>query len=104
MLFKTRNIFKKVNGRRNMNIMFKNYFCTSNLFGDLIFLDSAHSLGETFVEIAAFWSILPSGSYIFGDDYDTFPGVKHDVDLFCSMYKLELQRSPSARIWGLRKP
>lgn len=72
---------------------------------DFIFLDSAHSLGETFAEIAAFWGALDVGSYIFGDDYlyNSYPGVKHDVDLFCKMYEVTLLKSKSERIWGFQK-
>jgi len=70
---------------------------------DFVFLDSAHSVGETFVEIAAYWSVLPVGSFIFGDDYNSFPGVKHDVDMFSNTTNSELLLSPSGRIWALQK-
>ena len=71
---------------------------------DFIFLDSAHLKGETYMEIAAFWDVLDGGGLLAGDDYDSFPAVKHDVDLFAQRSGLTVQFSPSGRLWSLRKP
>lgn len=70
---------------------------------DFIFLDSAHLQDETFLEIAAYWKVLKPGGLLAGDDYDSFPAVKHDVDRFVKATGAELIRSPSGRLWGLRK-
>lgn len=48
---------------------------------DLIFLDSAHEVDETFLEISLFYRILVPGGIIFGDDYG-WAAVKHDVHKF----------------------
>jgi len=70
---------------------------------DFIFLDSAHLQDETYLEIAAYWKVLKPGGLLAGDDYDSFPAVKHDVDRFIKVSGAELIRSPSGRLWGLRK-
>ena len=49
---------------------------------DVIYLDSAHEIGETFAELYLYFQLVRSGGILMGDDYATFPAVKHDVDLF----------------------
>jgi predicted O-methyltransferase YrrM len=71
---------------------------------DFIFLDSAHLQDETYMEIDAYWKVLNAGGLLAGDDYDSFPAVRHDVDRFVQVSGGELIRSPSGRLWALRKP
>lgn len=71
---------------------------------DFIFLDSAHLQDETYMEIDAYWKVLNAGGLMAGDDYDSFPAVRHDVDRFMQASGAELIRSPSGRLWALRKP
>lgn len=49
---------------------------------DVVYLDSAHEAGETFMELNLYYDLLRVGGVIFGDDYNIFPAVKKDVDLF----------------------
>lgn len=49
---------------------------------DMVYLDSAHEAGETFMELNLYYDLLRDGGVIFGDDYKIFPAVKKDVDLF----------------------
>ena len=70
---------------------------------DFIFLDSAHIQDATYLEISAYWKALQPGGLLAGDDYDSFPAVKHDVDRFVAATGAQLIRSPSGRLWGLRK-
>ncbi len=49
---------------------------------DMVYLDSAHEAGETFMELNLYYDLLRCGGVIFGDDYNIFPAVKKDVDLF----------------------
>ncbi|MGY3858733.1 class I SAM-dependent methyltransferase [Aeromonas intestinalis] len=49
---------------------------------DMVYLDSAHEAGETFMELNLYYGLLKKGGVIFGDDYNIFPAVKNDVDLF----------------------
>ncbi|CAK9026775.1 Hypothetical protein SCF082_LOCUS17652 [Durusdinium trenchii] len=48
---------------------------------DLIFLDSAHELDETFLELSLYFKLLKPGGILFGDDYG-WPAVKEDVERF----------------------
>jgi predicted O-methyltransferase YrrM len=57
---------------------------------DFVYLDSAHECGETFFELSLYYDLLKNGGIIIGDDYITFPAVKHDVDLFCKMTSSEV--------------
>lgn len=57
---------------------------------DVIYLDSAHEIGETFAEIMLYFQLLRPGGLLLGDDYDAFPAVKHDVDLFVSLFRDEV--------------
>lgn len=47
----------------------------------IIYLDSAHELGETLLELRVAWSLLPEGGVLFGDDWG-WPAVRTDVSLF----------------------
>jgi len=72
---------------------------------DVIYLDSAHEYGETYIELILYWELLKPGGVIFGDDYDFFPAVKHDVDLFS--HKIGIKPEfPAAEpwTWFLKKP
>lgn len=47
----------------------------------VIYLDSAHELNETFIELDLAWKLLPSGGVLFGDDWG-WAAVRHDVKRF----------------------
>ena len=69
---------------------------------DVIYLDSAHEFGETFVELSMYWETLKPGGVLMGDDYD-WASVKHDLDLFVQMKGIgPLQFDSGA--WFLAKP
>lgn len=44
----------------------------------VIYLDSAHEIDETYLELVNAWNCLPSGGILFGDDW-TWEAVKADV-------------------------
>lgn len=48
---------------------------------DVIFLDSAHEMDETFMEVSLYYRLLLPGGIIFGDDYG-WEAVRHDVHRF----------------------
>ena len=50
---------------------------------DAIYLDSAHEYGETFTELALFYSLVRPGGVLFGDDLRLFPAIRHDLTVFC---------------------
>lgn len=47
----------------------------------VIYLDSAHEEGETYLELRKCWDSLPEGGILFGDDWD-WPAVRSDVLAF----------------------
>ncbi|CAL1164235.1 unnamed protein product, partial [Cladocopium goreaui] len=55
---------------------------------DLIFLDSAHELDETYLELSLYFNLLEPGGILFGDDYG-WPAVKKDVDRFVEQHNLQ---------------
>lgn len=48
---------------------------------DIVYLDSAHEAGETFMELSLWWEVLKPGGVMLGDDY-AWQSVRHDLDLF----------------------
>jgi hypothetical protein len=71
---------------------------------DLIFLDSAHEAGESYLEIGLAYSLLAPGGLLLGDDYGAFPGLTFDLDLFCDRHCLTLAMTGDPTIWSLEKP
>jgi hypothetical protein len=56
---------------------------------DVIYLDSAHEIGETFHELVAYWPLLRPGGMLLGDDFN-WMAVSHDVQLFVRAYNVTL--------------
>ena len=50
---------------------------------EVIYIDSAHELNETILELNSAWDIIQSKGVMFGDDWN-WDAVKHDVTLFAS--------------------
>lgn len=46
---------------------------------DLIYLDGSHDDADVAADIRAYWPLLRSGGVLFGDDYDTWAGVRDAV-------------------------
>jgi cephalosporin hydroxylase len=44
----------------------------------VIYLDAAHEVDETFLEVKSSWALLPTGGALLGDDWD-WPAVRGDV-------------------------
>jgi hypothetical protein len=45
---------------------------------EVIYLDAAHEVDETFLEVRSSWALLPAGGVLLGDDWD-WPAVRGDV-------------------------
>jgi predicted O-methyltransferase YrrM len=60
------------------------------LEADLIYLDSAHELRETFLELTMYWAALAPGGVLMGDDLN-WRAVNRDVKLFCRIYNQTLR-------------
>ncbi len=70
---------------------------------DFVYLDSAHEAGETFIELMLYHDILKPGGVLFGDDYEGFPAVKYDVDLFCKCFNYTLTFTGDGDTWIIQK-
>lgn len=70
---------------------------------DFVYLDSAHECGETFLETMLYYDILRQGGCLFGDDYNGFPAVKHDLDLFCKVADCQLHFTGDGDTWIIQK-
>ena len=69
---------------------------------DVVYLDSAHEAGETYIELQLYFDLLEPGGILFGDDYDSYPAVRHHVDRFASCSGLEVVTFPNTFL--LQKP
>ena len=70
---------------------------------DFVYLDSSHEAGETFMELMLYHDILKNKGILFGDDYNNFPAVKYDVDLFCKHFNYELFFTGDGDTWLIQK-
>lgn len=57
---------------------------------DLIYLDSSHEEGETYLEIIHSWNLLKSNGILLGDDFN-WKGVKNDVIKFSKSHSDEIK-------------
>jgi hypothetical protein len=53
----------------------------NKLFVQIIYLDSAHLQGETYVELELYWLFIQDGGIIIGDDW-SWKSVRCDVIQF----------------------
>lgn len=68
---------------------------------DLAYLDSAHELDMTYMELTLYYALLPKGGIIYGDDF-TWESVGKDVTRFAKEKRLNLQLDGIT--WMLQKP
>ena len=71
---------------------------------DVIYVDSAHELGETLVELHMFYLLLRPGGLLMGDDLE-WPAVAHNVKLFVRCHNASLVTvGGQGGQWFVRKP
>ena len=58
---------------------------------EVIYLDAAHEIDETFLELKCAWEVLPSKGVLFGDDWN-WDAVKHDVKLFAIVFASQIDQ------------
>jgi cephalosporin hydroxylase len=64
---------------------------------DLIYLDGSHDEADVAADIRAYWPLLRSGGVLFGDDYDTWAGVREAVKTAGHAYAVA-----GGRYWVMR--
>ena len=97
------NLQKHVTPLRVSSIVGARMLKVLNYDIDLIYLDSAHEAGETFLELSLYFDVLSKNGFLFGDDYSLFPAVGRDVDEFCRIHDLELLLLTDHDTWGVHK-
>jgi len=70
---------------------------------NLIYLDSAHEIDETYYELCLYWNILEPGGILMGDDYGWL-AVKTDVDRWLKDYGLQITMFGVYYNWFVKKP
>ena len=82
---------------------------------DVLYLDSAHEMRETFHELSAYWPLIKPGGILLGDDFN-WMAVSHDAQLFARTHDLEIgsfdgcherlraDKGGELCVWYLRKP
>lgn len=76
---------------------------TPGFLADLIYLDASHEYRDVIADITMWWDNLRSGGVMFGDDYQTFKGVRDAVNAFVYDRDLETQFSMEENKWVIKK-
>lgn len=61
-----------------------------SILPEAIYLDSAHELDETLIELRTAWQLLPKGGVLLGDDWN-WAAVKTDVTKFAQEVNVKIQ-------------
>lgn len=64
---------------------------------DLVYLDGSHDPDDVSADIRAYWPLLRAGGVLFGDDYDTWAGVRDAVKAAVHAYEVA-----GGRYWVMR--
>ncbi len=65
------------------------FLLQNKLFPQVVYLDSAHLQGETYVELELYWLLVQAGGVLVGDDWD-WPSVRCDVLRFTESNKVNV--------------
>jgi hypothetical protein len=82
------------------SILGARFLLEKKLFPQVIFLDSAHLEGETYVELELYWSLLQVGGVLIGDDW-SWLSVRCDVLRFVERIKVNV--TLKGNVWFIRK-
>lgn len=59
------------------------YLKNKNTKSELIYIDASHEEEDVYRDIKNYYSLLAPNGIIFGDDYNSWAGVKKSVNVFC---------------------
>jgi hypothetical protein len=82
------------------SIMGARFLLEKKLFPQIIFLDSAHLQGETYVELELYWLLIQDGGILIGDDW-SWKAVRCDVIRFIEHVQAKL--TVLGNIWFIKK-
>ena len=73
------------------------YLWHHQIKADLIYIDGSHDADDVSADIRAYWPLLRKGGVLFGDDYESFDGVRRAVDASGLAFTLQ-----DGRYWVMR--
>ncbi|UJR32568.1 hypothetical protein I4U23_020029 [Adineta vaga] len=76
------------------------FLLEKKLFPQIIYLDSAHLQGETYLELELYWTLLQTGGILIGDDW-SWKAVRCDVLRFIDSNKLNV--TVLSNTWFIKK-
>jgi hypothetical protein len=82
------------------SILGARFLLERKLFPQIIYLDSAHLQGETYVELELYWSLLQTGGLLIGDDW-RWISVRCDVLRFT--YNKNVKVTVLEHTWFIKK-
>jgi hypothetical protein len=82
------------------SILGARFLLEKKLFPQIIYLDSAHLQGETYVELELYWSLLQTGGLLIGDDW-IWNSVRCDVLRFT--YNKNVEVTALEQVWFIKK-
>jgi hypothetical protein len=82
------------------SILGARFLIQKKLFPQIVYLDSAHLEGETYVELELYWLLIQDGGVLIGDDWG-WPSVRCDVLLFTAHNKVNVTVIGST--WYIKK-
>jgi predicted O-methyltransferase YrrM len=83
------NLTKHVIPFSTTSILGARFLLDKKVYPQVIFLDSAHLQGETYVELELYWLLVQPGGVLLGDDW-SWPSVHCDVLRFTKTSRLNL--------------
>ena len=83
------NLTRSVLPFSTTSIIGARFLLVKKIFPQIVYLDSAHLQGETYLELELYWTLLQSGGILIGDDWG-WPSVRCDVLRFCSTQKVNV--------------
>jgi predicted O-methyltransferase YrrM len=59
------------------------YFKNNRIVPDMVYIDASHDELDVYNDLKNYYEILAKGGIIFGDDFDSWKGVRDAVNKFC---------------------
>lgn len=83
------------------------YFAEKQAQADMIYIDASHDEEDVAADLRAYWPLVRHGGVLFGDDYDTWQGVRSAVNIFAqeliATHQVRAFRMVGPRHWSIWK-
>ncbi|CAF2400807.1 unnamed protein product [Rotaria sp. Silwood2] len=94
------NLTKSVIPFSTTSILGARFLLVKKIVPQVIYLDSAHLQGETYVELELYWALLQPGGLLIGDDW-SWTSVRCDVLRFCK--SIQVNVTVIGNSWYIKK-